>query len=295
MSADTIPFRRGPASRRLLTKAGPIAYWVPDSDPVGPTVLLLHGAACGAWVWAEGFAAALAEAGCRVAAPDLPNGPGATLADRLAVVRATMAVVGGPVVLVGHSLGALLAQRLAGESSAVAQVLLAPVPPEGLWASNLALLWGDPALWREVARLEEGPGNAEPGLATRLFGPRMADAAARRVLARLGGESRAAILEAQTPQPVPPGWAAACPATVIAGEADRLIPTDAAWRCALWHGTVPDILPAAGHLLMLEPGWETVVARILQVVGRIAHAAAGPPLDRAWRGEGKAWTSTSRR
>jgi pimeloyl-ACP methyl ester carboxylesterase len=295
MSADAIPFRRGPAGRRLLSEAGPVACWVPDGSPRGPAVLLLHGAACGPWVWAEGFASALAEAGCLVAAPDLPNGPGAALADRLAVVRAAMALVGGPIVLVGHSLGALLAQRLASESAAVAQVLLAPVPPEGLWASNFALLWRDPALWREVARLEEAPGSADPALATRLFGPRMPEPLARSVLARLGGESRAAILEAQAPQPAPPGWAAGCPATVIAGEADRLIPTDAAWRCALWHGTIPDILPGAGHLLMLEPGWEAVVARILHVVDGLAGKAAGAAGHRAWRGDGRPWTSTSRR
>lgn len=266
MSPDAVPLRPGPTGRRLLTAAGPIPYWAPESEPGAPAVLLLHGAACGAWVWAEGFAAALAEAGCRVAAPDLPNGPGATLADRLSLARAVIAALEGPVLLVGHSLGALLAQRLAGEAEAVAQVLLAPVPPEGLWASNLRLLLDDPALWRQVARLSDMPGTADPALATRLFGPRMPEAAARRVVARLGGESGAAILEAQAPQPVLPGWAAACPATVITGGADRLIPPDAAWRCALWHGTVPQVLPELGHLLMLEPGWETVVARILQVV-----------------------------
>lgn len=286
MSPDAVPFRPGPTGRRLPTATGPVPYW--SADEGGPAILLLHGAACGAWVWAEGFAATLAEAGCRVAAPDLPNGPGATLAARLAAARAAMAALEGPVLLVGHSLGALLAQRLAPEPAAMAQVLLAPVPPEGLWASNLRLLWDDPALWREVARMEDDPGNADPSLAARLFGPRMPAAAARSVLARLGGESRAAVLEAQAPQPVPPGWAAACPATVIAGGADRLIPADAAWRCALWHGTVPETVPEAGHLLMLEPGWEAVVARIL-------HVAAGLPRHPARREEDRAWTSTSRR
>ncbi|MFN6954518.1 MAG: alpha/beta hydrolase [Acetobacteraceae bacterium] len=291
MSPDAVPFRPGPTGRRLSTPAGPVAYWTPTEEGGGPAVLLLHGAACGAWIWAEGFAEALARAGCRVAAPDLPNGPGATLSDRLSVVRAVLRALAGPVLLVGHSLGALLAQRAADEPSAVAQVLLAPVPPEGLWASNLALLWSDPALWRQVARMDEGPGGADPALAARLFGPRMPEAGARSILARLGGESRAAILEAQAPQPVPPGWAAACPATVIAGGADRLIPPDAAWRCALWHGTAPEILPDAGHLLMLEPGWEAVVARILQVL----QVVAGLPGRPARQEGGRAWTSTSQR
>jgi len=291
MSSDAVPFRPGPTGRRLSTGAGPMPYWQPASDRGVPAVLLLHGGACGAWVWAEGFAAALAEAGCRVAAPDLPNGPGATLSDRLSVARAAMAALEGPVLLVGHSLGALLAQRLAADADAVAQVLLAPVPPEGLWASNLRLLWDDPALWQEVSRMQEAPGTANPVMAARLFGPRMPGGVARSVLARLGGESRAAILEAQSPQPVLPGWAAACPATVIGGDADRLIPPDAVWRCAFWHGTTPEMMADTGHLLMLEPGWQEVVGRILRVADRNADRRRGRPGAK----EGQAWRSTSPR
>lgn len=288
MSPDAVPFRPGPTGLRLPTAAGPVPQWMPAGSTDAPAVLLLHGAACGAWIWAEGFAAALAEAGCRVVAPDLPRGPGTTLAEQLSCARATMDALAGPVLLVGHSLGALLAQRLAAERAAVAQVLLAPVPPEGLWASNLRLWWNDPSLWQQVARMREAPGNADPDLASRLFGPRMPRGGARSVLRRLGGESGATIIEAQLPQPVLPGWAAACPATVIAGGADRLIPPDAFWRCALWHGTVPRILPEAGHLLMLEPGWQDVVAHILRVI-------AGLPRRNIRDEDGAAWTSTSRK
>jgi pimeloyl-ACP methyl ester carboxylesterase len=283
MSPDAVALRPGPATRRLPTRSGPVPFW-PGSEE-RPAVLLLHGAACGAWVWAEGFAAALAAAGYRVAAPDLPNGPGATLADRLAAARDAMAALGGPVVLLGHSLGALLAQRLAAEPQAVAQVLLAPVPPEGLLPSNLRLLAADPALWRRLARMDAAPGDAPLELAAGLFGPRMPPEAARRILSRLGGESRAALIEAQGPQPVPPGWAAGCPATVLAGDADRLIPPDAAWRCALWHGTLPAFVAGAGHLLMLEPGWQALAARILQALAPLgaAQRAAQPQEKARWR------------
>ena len=285
MSPDALSFRPRLAAGRLSTRSGPVPFWAASGAEASPALLLLHGAACGAWVWAEGFAAALAAAGFRVAAPDLPNGPGATLADRLALARDVMAALGGPVVLVGHSLGALLAQRLAAEPQAVAQVLLAPVPPEGLLPSNFRLLAADPALWRQVARMDGAPGGAPPGLAAGLFGPRMPPAAARRLLGRLGGESRAALIEAQMPQPVPPGWAAGCPATVLAGDADRLIPPDAAWRCAFWHGTVPGFLPGAGHLLMLEPGWPALAARILQAIGplRAAPRATASQENARWR------------
>ncbi|MCX7683725.1 MAG: alpha/beta hydrolase [Acetobacteraceae bacterium] len=289
MSPDAVALRPGLATRRLSTRSGPVPYWAGAGADAAPAVLLLHGAACGAWVWAGGFADALAAAGLRVAAPDLPNGQGATLADRLRVARDAMAALGGPVVLVGHSLGALLAQRLAPEPQAVAQVLLAPVPPEGLLPCNLRLLAADPALWRLLARLDAPPGEAPPELAGALFGPLMPPESARRVLARLGGESRAALIEAQAPQPVPPGWAVGCPAFVLSGDADRLIPPDAAWRCALWHGTVPGFLPGAGHLLMLEPGWPALAARILQAVAAVRAA----PRRRAE--ETDAWRSTSPR
>lgn len=243
----------------------PLRFAAGAAIPGNPTLMFLHGAGCGAWVWDEGFAARCAVAGLASLAPDFTRrrrGSEAGLADYLAEARALLRGIEGPVVLVGHSLGALVAQHLLLEPNIRGAVLLTPVPPEGLWLSSAQLALADPSLWAEAARMDAPVGSAPLELATSLFGAGMPGAEARRFLARMGGESRAALLEAQWPQPVPMGWLHGRPMLVLGAAEDRLITPDAVHRCALWHGVAAEILPGHGHLLMLEPGWEKVADRI---------------------------------
>lgn len=236
----------------------------PAGQPARARLLLLHGAACGPWIWAEGFAQRLAAAGHPCEALTLH---GRTLYDRLSAVRA--ALVRGPALLVGHSLGALIAQRLLDDPRVRGAALIAPVPPEGLWWANAHLVASDPVLWNEVARMT-GPGEPSPAVLRGLFGPAMDPAAALRYASRLGHESPAALMEAQMPQPIVPGWIHGRPVLVQAAEHDRLIPRDAVERCAAWHGVPVEVLSGAGHLVMLDAGWEAAA-------DRIAAWAAGVP------------------
>lgn len=230
-----------------------------------PSLLFLHGAGCGGWVWEEGFAAHLAEAGFSGWVLDMarethhrPSG----LTDYVMQARVALARLRGPVVLVGHSLGALVAQRLLMEPAVRGAALLTPVPPEGLWFSSARLALTDPVLWAEAARMDAPVGSAPPELATTLFSAAMPQPRAHALVARMGGESRAALLEAQLPQPVPHGWLHGRRVLVLGAGEDRLIPADAVRRCALWHGTEAEFLPGMGHLMMLEPGWDALAARI---------------------------------
>ncbi|MCQ4161399.1 alpha/beta hydrolase [Roseomonas sp. GC11] len=231
-----------------------------------PTLLFLHGAGCGGWVWEHGFADHCAAAGYPALVLDFtrhPQGREAGLADFVAEARAALATVEGPVVAVGHSLGALVAQRLLFEPKLRAAALLAPVPPEGLWLSSTRLAFSDPRLWAEAARMDAPPGSAQPDLAPSLFGTAMPVEEARAWAARLGGESHTALLEAQAPQPVPHGWLHGRPVLVLGAGEDRLIPHDAVHRCALWHNTSAQFLPGLGHLMMLEPGWPDLASRLV--------------------------------
>lgn len=233
-----------------------------------PTLIFLHGAGCGAWVW-EDFAAYCAKAGFPALTLDFAresHGRPAGLSDYLAQVREVLAHLERPVVLVGHSLGALMAQRLLLDRKVRGAALLAPVAPEGLWYSNAHLALTDPVLWAEAARMDAPPGSAPPELAAALFSPSMPLKAGRAALARMGGESRLALLEAQAPQPVPVGWLHGRHILVLGAGADRLIPPDAVRRCALWHGTTASFMPEMGHVMMLEPGWEVVADQVLRWV-----------------------------
>ena len=244
--------RRGGTER-----AGVLHFPSAPGLPAGVRAIYLHGAASGPWVWTDGFAARVAAAGFPGMALPL-SGRNAGLAEYAREVRA---VLDRPSVIVGHSLGALVAQRLLDHPMVRGAVLLSPVPPEGLFLSSARLALADPALWAEVARMTEA-GVPSPRVVRALFGPRMDPRAAGRHVARLTPQSRAALLEAQMPQPVVPGWIHGRPVLVIGAAEDRLIPADAVRRCAAWHGVGAEFLEATGHLLMLDAGWPATAERV---------------------------------
>jgi pimeloyl-ACP methyl ester carboxylesterase len=105
------------------------------------------------------------------------------------------------------------------------------------------------------------PGEAAT-LRSGLFSSAMPEALAARHLRRLGGESRVAVLEAQAPQAVPPAWSLGKPLVVFGARRDRLVPADAVVRTAAWHAAPFALLDGAGHLMMLDMGWEALADRV---------------------------------
>lgn len=100
--------------------------------------LLIHGAGAGGWEW-DGWRRVLAAGGVAAIAPDLLPGAGGLAATRLAdyrrqVVHAALGLP-QPRVLVGASLGGLLALAAAAEVQPQALVLVNALPPAPLHAS----------------------------------------------------------------------------------------------------------------------------------------------------------------
>jgi hypothetical protein len=86
--------------------------------------------------------------------------------------------------------------------------------------------------------------------------------AKRRHLRRLGGESLSVLWEAQLPQPVLPAWLLGKSVLVLAAGQDELVPLDFVRRCAAWHGACCEVRESAGHLMMLDAGWDGVAERV---------------------------------
>jgi len=104
-----------------------------DTDSL-PSVLFLHGMGLGAWIW-EQYQELFAKVGYSSWAIDMAgHGKYADedpcFSDVVDGVKETIGLIDGPVVVIGHSFGGLVAQRLASEVEFSAIVLLCPTPPK---------------------------------------------------------------------------------------------------------------------------------------------------------------------
>jgi 3-oxoadipate enol-lactonase len=248
-------------------------------DGGGRTVLMLHGVGGGRAAWeVSGTGAALAAAGFTALAADFP-GYGLSplvqpydLAGMAGAVIDTLAKLGGgPVVLVGHSMGGMVAQEvLARAPQAVAGLVLAGTSPAfGKPGGD----WQQAFLQSRFAPLDAGLGMA--GLAAQLV-PAMvapdatasAKAAAQAMMAGVPEATyRAAVAalvafdrRANLPH-------IAVPTLVLTGEHDRTAAPEVARKMAeRIPGAVCHILPGAGHLLNIEQpdAFNTVLLQFLQ-------------------------------
>jgi pimeloyl-ACP methyl ester carboxylesterase len=183
----------------------------------------------------------------------------ATLEDYTCDVLRAFADCDEAPILIAHSLGSLLVQRLLGRVRMPALVLLAPLPPEGMFLLGSRLIVTKPANWLEGVNMVLG---AEPpivgSLKDLIFSERFTSVEIDWCIERMVAESTRALIEAHIPLLVTPAFLTAVPTLTIGGELDRLVPTDYVWRTALYHGGYYLRAEGFGHLLPIEPGAEEI-------------------------------------
>ena len=234
-----------------------------------PTKLLfVHGICVGAWVWAAHFLPYFANAGFDSYALSLrghaaSEGHGGlltwTLGDYTADVDEAVRTIGGPVIVIGHSLGGAVVQnwlRCGGDAKGAA--LLASVPPWGLGPSAWRMGMTAPRLFHEFSKMiTAGVDSADPAIMrAALFSADLPDEAYETFMRRVQDESRIVSLELQgftTFAPMP--WFAP-PMFVLGGRDDQLIPSDEVWKTAMYYGVKPTLIDGLAHSTMLDPHWK---------------------------------------
>ncbi|MGA8045495.1 MAG: alpha/beta fold hydrolase [Dermatophilaceae bacterium] len=199
--------------RRTSTVAGstPVRLLTPQQSLPGPVIVLVHGFS-GSSAMMDPMASALSRAGFVVVTPDLPgHGSNATPLTEGALDSAVADAVGlaneladgGPVALVGHSMGAGAVTDRAAENPAVATVAIslpdaAGLPRNPARPANLLLLWGSAEQRRFVdaalTGLRRGYPQGEPGTT---YGVKEAGDA-RRAMQIAGAEHISVVYRQQT-------------------------------------------------------------------------------------------------
>ncbi|MBM9502099.1 alpha/beta hydrolase [Leptospira sp. 201903071] len=237
-----------------------------------PPILFVHGAWHGGWCWNENFVPYFQKAGYEVYTLDL-RGHGKSLSigsfrwtsigNYVQDVRKVLAQLPESTVLVGHSMGGLVVQKILETAHIPKAVLLASVPPYGVFRITLELLLKHPIRFlRVLGTLSLFPLVEDPKLSQELFFSKLlSDTKAFHYASRLQDESFFAFL-GMLVLSLPKTKKIKTPLLVIGGEKDRFFPPWEVTLTAKTYGVEPEIFPNMGHNLMLDEGWENVAKRI---------------------------------
>jgi pimeloyl-ACP methyl ester carboxylesterase len=234
-----------------------------------PPILFIPGYFASAWVF-ESYLPFFAERGYAGFALNLRGRDGSALPSGKMLGRVSMndfiddarqaaywltERIGKPII-VGHSMGGLIAQKLAEEGFARAVVLLCPAPPRGISVMTLGLLRRQLRYLPAILR-------------SRRVTPRLPEMRAL-VLNRIPESEQQATFERFVPDSGRAGREMSLGAVrvnagrvresskvlVITSDEDRFVPQRIAQRIAQRYHAPLYVARGHGHLMLREPGWE---------------------------------------
>lgn len=245
-----------------------------DAAGERPPLLFVHGAWHGAWCWDCGFLERVATQGFDVCAMSLRGHGDSAGHERLRTTRVRDFVddieevadsLRAAPVIIGHSMGGFLTQKLMERRRLPGAVLLASMPPGGVAGFVAKLIRTDPvgALQANLT-LQLKPVVSTPDRVKRLFfSDLVPDAEVGLYASKLGNEGFLAYLDMLFADLCTP--AKGTPVLVLGAAQDAIFPMETQRRIAEAYGTEAHIFPMA-HDMMLEPGWERVADAIVDWV-----------------------------
>ena len=243
-------------------------------------LLFVHGGYSDSWCWDAHFLPWFARQGFPAHALSL-RGHGesggqdalfvAGLDDYAADVEHVMSQLPAPPVVVGHSMGAAVCERLLATRPLRAVALVAPVPPTGLVGLAARLAAERPDALMQMLQLD--PTRLSAHVLESLRPWYFSDDVEPEILAEASrhfcAESPRALLDLsmrlhwQLPE------RGGTPLLVLGAAGDRICTPDDVRATARHHGVEAEILPGLAHMMMLERGWETparALARWLKTI-----------------------------
>jgi len=243
-----------------------------------PSIVFLHGACMGAWVWQGNFFDYFYEAGHDVYALSLSHHSKSKGEGKLKWTSITTYVkdlghvvdqIEGPVFLIGHSMGGFTIQHYLTHPAehVVGATLLCSAPSHGLWHLMGKLIMHYPLYFiQSVLEMSWLPVMKNRKRLKRvMFRNDFPMQKIDEVISSLQDESFLAFLEMVFLR-LPKLRKLPVPALIIGAEKDYLISVKDTQRMADRYGLEAHIVKNASHCLMLETGWDDVAATIKKFV-----------------------------
>lgn len=203
--------------------------------------ICVHGAGGGGWEWGV-WMRVLGAHRIAALAPDLHAGAGGLAKTHFADYRAQVinwcrdsTSMGSPLVLVGASLGGLLALSAAAEAEVAAMVLINPVPPAGVTAKPIGTPYAQVVPW----------GRDRSIISTRRAMPDADDATCLYAFRRWRDESGVVLEESRLGIAV---MQPDCPMLILASEHDDSVPPMISRALAIRCGADHERLDGCSHL-----------------------------------------------
>ncbi|MDQ2664874.1 MAG: alpha/beta hydrolase [Gemmatimonadota bacterium] len=257
---------------------------IPVAGATKAPVLCLPGMFAGGWVF-DGLLPLLAARGYPASAisfrghpplPPIASMGQQSLTDFAVDATAAARALDRPIVI-GHSLGGLVALLMAEQNLIRAAVLVSPAPPRGISVLSPGIL---------VRMASYLPAM----LFSRAFLPTASHLNAL-VLNRVPDDERAAIRDRFVPDSgraarevtlgtytVPPS-AVRVPMLIVGAEHDRFIPVGVAHKMAKRYKAPFHLAAGHGHFLFAEPGWETQAAVVLDWIDALPQSIRDVPSE----------------
>ncbi|UOG61761.1 alpha/beta hydrolase [Leptospira noguchii] len=236
-------------------------------------LLFIHGAWHGSWCWEENFVPYFQKAGYDVYTMDLrghgksPNQNGKfrwnSIRNYVQDVEEVIKKLPQFPILIGHSMGGLIVQKILEKNYVSKAVLLASVPPHGVFRITLELLFRHPIRFLKVLlTLSLFPIVEDTKLGRELFFSESLDKQkAIQYVSKTQDESFLAFLDMLF-FCLPQSDRIQTSPLVLGGEKDRFFVPWEVKRTANTYQSEMNIFQGMGHNLMLDEGWEKVAERI---------------------------------
>lgn len=245
--------------------------------PAKPPVLLIHGMCGGAWYW-EAYQGFLAQHGYESHAINLRGHHGSRPVDDIGKVPIeayvedaleVAATLHRPIVI-GHSMGGLVAQKVAEDGACRAIVLLASAPPRWIPVVTWLLFRKELKYFREL--LLHRPLLPDRGDADDLMFNRTPVAERGPFYSRLIPESGRAGFDMAFGTVAVNASRVTAPMLVMGGTDDHFVAPRVARALAAKYRAPLKRYESFAHHIMSEPGWERPAADVVAWLNQVAYA-----------------------